>query len=40
MSAAASRIIGKLPTTDIITMPISVQIEPAGNSHGFGCRSV
>ena len=33
---AASRISGKLPTIDIITMPIKVQTVPAGNSQGFG----
>ncbi|MNU71217.1 hypothetical protein D3C71_606420 [compost metagenome] len=36
ISPAASRIIGKLPTTDIITIPTNVQTVPAGNSHGLG----
>ncbi len=39
-SAEASRIAGKLPTKASMRMPTSVHSEPAGNSQGFGWRSV
>ncbi|MNH18724.1 hypothetical protein D3C81_531760 [compost metagenome] len=39
-SAAASRIIGKLPTYASMTIPTSVHRVPSGSRFGIGLRSV